>query len=565
MNSRCLLLACAVLVAAAAADVPAQPADPALPAGPAAVAAAAAPADAGHAAPLVVFNRRIIAFRAPLLGYGAAERESMARERVRALLQRGGPADVALQTLPQGVAVTIDGGLAFLVTPGDADGLAGESAAEAAARAAEALRHAIAETHELRDPRAMGRAAGLALAFTLLWTVLLWGLARLGRSLGARLLHVAEARARRLKVGDVQLFEHERTLSFLRRLVTAAFWFLGLLVTYGWIGRVLQLFPFTRPWGERLDDFLVGLGAFLFGGIAGAVPGLLIAVAIFLVARFAVGLLQRFFDRVQTGRLALGWLDADTARPTRRLVTAAIWLLALAMAYPHLPGASTNAFKGLSVLIGLMVSIGGASVVGQALSGLILMYSRSFRIGDYVRVGEHEGTVVELGLYQTRVRTGLGDELVLPNALVLGAVTTNYSRGAAGGGFLLDAKVGIGYGTPWRQVHALLEEAARRTPGVAELPPPRVYQTALADFYVEYRLVAQAAQGEPAARAQAQSLLHQHILDVFNEHEVQMLSPHYLGDPDEPKLVPPSRWFEPPARPPQGTQLPAASGPARAG
>ena len=218
------------------------------------------------------------------------------------------------------------------------------------------------------------------------------------------------------------------------------------------------------------------------------------------------------------------------------------------MAYPYLPGSSTNAFKGLSVLIGLMVSIGGASVVGQALSGLILMYSRPFRIGDYIRVGEHEGTVVEMGMYQTRVRTGLGDELVLPNALVLGTVTTNYSRpGVGDGGFLLHASVTIGYGTPWRQVTALLEEAARRTPGVTGVPAPRVYQTELADFYVHYRLVAQAVQKEPGARAQAQSLLCQNILDVFNEHGVQIMSPHYLGDPAAAKVVPKGRWFEPPA------------------
>jgi small-conductance mechanosensitive channel len=233
------------------------------------------------------------------------------------------------------------------------------------------------------------------------------------------------------------------------------------------------------------------------------------------------------------------------------------------MAYPYLPGSSTNAFKGLSVLIGLMVSIGGASVVGQALSGLILMYSRPFRIGDYIRVGEHEGTVVELGMYQTRVRTGLGDELVLPNALVLGTVTTNYSRPFVGdGSFLLHASVTIGYGTPWRQVNAMLEEAARRTPGVTGVPAPRVYQTGLADFYVHYRLVAQAMQKEPGARAQAQSLLCQNILDVFNEHGVQIMSPHYLGDPDEAKVVPPSRWFESPARPPQEAKPPATPGPA---
>ena len=554
MKSMGLALACAALIGVASPNAPAQPGTPV-------EGTVLRRAPSGTA--LTVFNREIVAFREPVLGFSPEERASMAGERIRSVLARGGPGDVQMRNVPQGVGITVDGSLAFAVTPGDADALTGETAEAAAARAADKLRRAIAETHELRSPHAMGRAVGLALGITLLWAGLLWGLAWTSRSVGDRLLGAAKARAERLKVGDMHLFEHERTLSLLRRLMTAVFWFLALLFTYGWIGRLLQLFPFTRPWGEQLDDFLVETGAALFDGVAGAVPGLLIAVLILVVARFAVGLLQRFFDRVQGGRLVLGWLDADTARPTRRLVTAAIWLLALAMAYPYLPGSSTNAFKGLSVLIGLMVSIGGASVVGQALSGLILMYSRPFRIGDYIRVGDHEGTVVELGMYQTRVRTGLGDELVLPNALVLGTVTTNYSRpGVGDGGFLLHASVTIGYGTPWRQVTALLEEAARRTPGVTGAPAPRVYQTELADFYVHYRLVAQAVQKEPGARAQAQSLLCQNILDVFNEHGVQIMSPHYLGDPDEEKVVPPSRWFESPARPPQEAKRPAASGPA---
>ena len=553
MKSLGLALACAALIGVASPYGQAQPAAPA---------EGSVLRHAASSASLTVFNRDIVAFREPILGFSPAERASMAGDRIQSLLARGGPGDVQMRSVPQGVGLTLDGSLAFVVAPGDADALAGETDEAAAARAADKLRRAIAETRELRSPHAMARAVALALGVTLLWAGLLWALAWTSRSLGDRLLGAAKARAERLKFGNVHLFEHERTLSLLRRLLTAVFWFLALLFTYGWIGRVLQLFPFTRPWGEQLDDFLVETGAELFGGVAGAVPGLLIAVLILVVARFTVGLLQRFFDRVQGGRLVLGWLDADTARPTRRLVTAAIWLLALAMAYPYLPGSSTNAFKGLSVLIGLMVSIGGASVVGQALSGLILMYSRPFRIGDYIRVGDHEGTVVELGMYQTRVRTGLGDELVLPNALVLGAVTTNYSRNVAGDGFLLHASVTIGYGTPWRQVHALLEEAARRTLGVADAPAPRVYQTALADFYVHYRLVAQAVQKEPGARAQAQSLLCQNILDVFNEHGVQIMSPHYLGDPDEAKVVPPSRWFESPARPAHEGKPPATPGPA---
>jgi small-conductance mechanosensitive channel len=190
-----------------------------------------------------------------------------------------------------------------------------------------------------------------------------------------------------------------------------------------------------------------------------------------------------------------------------------------------------------------MMSIGGASVVGQGASGLILMFARTLRPGEYVRIGDHEGTVVSLGTFTTRIRTGLGEELTLPNALIVASVTKNYSRVVEGQGFVVDATVTIGYDTPWRQVHAMLVESALRTRGVQSVPAPRVHQTGLADFYVEYRLVCQATPAEPRPRAEVMSELHANIQDVFNENGVQIMSPHYLGDPAEAKIVPKARWY----------------------
>jgi len=198
-----------------------------------------------------------------------------------------------------------------------------------------------------------------------------------------------------------------------------------------------------------------------------------------------------------------------------------------------------------------MVSIGASGIVGQAASGLILMYTRTFRPGEYVRVGENEGTIVEMGMFTTRLRTGLGEELTLPNSLVLGSVTRNYSRTVRGKGFVLDTVVTIGYDAPWRQVNAMLIEAALRTDGVLADPSPRVFQTALSDFYVEYRLVCQAVQTDPRPRAEVLSSLHSNVQDVFNEHGVQIMSPHYLGDPAEAKVVPKAKWYPAPAAPPE--------------
>jgi small-conductance mechanosensitive channel len=228
-----------------------------------------------------------------------------------------------------------------------------------------------------------------------------------------------------------------------------------------------------------------------------------------------------------------------------------VWLFALAMAYPYLPGSQTEAFKGLSVLVGLMLSLGASSMVGQAASGLILTYGRTYRKGEYVRVGDQEGTVTELSIFTTRIRTGLGEELTISNATILAGTIRNYSRAVKGQGYVLDTTITIGYDTPWRQVHALLTEAAKRTPGILQDPPPGIFQTALSDWYPVYRLVCQARPTEPGPRAAVLSELHANIQDVFNEYGVQIMSPQYFEDPPTPKVVPPSGWFAAPAVQPQ--------------
>jgi len=111
---------------------------------------------------------------------------------------------------------------------------------------------------------------------------------------------------------------------------------------------------------------------------------------------------------------------------------------------------------------------------------------------------------------------------------------------------LLTTKVTLGYATPWRQVHALLIDAARKTEGVRAVPEPYVYQRALSDFYVEYELFCSIDQ--PTQRIPVLSALHASILDEFNAHGVQIMSPHFLSQPDKPVLVPDDRWYAPPAR-----------------
>ncbi|PBJ04629.1 mechanosensitive ion channel family protein [Pseudomonas sp. ACN5] len=505
------------------------------------------PKAADAPAELKVANRSVMVFRATLLGEAPASRVKRAKAVIGEALDEADDLKVTLDPIMTSYMVLLGSRRAFIVTSKDFDATEFDSVQQAAEAAAEKLRQVVAETQEARSLHLILRSVGAALLATGIYLGLLLAMVFLRRKLLKKLPDLMHRHTQALKVGRVPLIDANFLYPLVSRVLEVLRWVIVLLLTYEWLGFVLSRFPYTRPWGESLNNYLLEVADYLLQGILGAIPGLGVALAIFFIARGATAFSRRILRRMATPG-TFNWLNHETLKPTQRLTSLAIWLFALAMAYPYLPGAGTDAFKGLSVLVGLMISLGASSVVGQAAAGLILTYTRTLRPGEFVRIGEHEGTVTELGMFTTSIRTGLGEVLTLPNSMITGTVTKNYSRVVQGPGYVVDTVVTIGYDTPWRQVEGMLLEAARRTPGVLETPPPQVFQTALSDFYPEYRLVAQAIPSQPRPRAVLLSMLHANIQDVFNEYGVQIMSPHYLGDPQQEKWVPRDKWYMAPAQ-----------------
>lgn len=496
-------------------------------------------------------NRPIVGFHTPYLGMSPMERARRSARNIDTALDQGGPGQVRAQATDQAQLIFIDDDMVIILHPGDVDPLSGDTLQALAERTVSALTLSIQETREARDTRSLGvglayvaGATGVAMA---MYMVLAW----LRRHTLEGLYRLLHQYSHRLGAGASEVLRVGRIRRVVEVLDAVLRWGAALILAYTWLSFCLQRFPYTRPWGEELHRYLIDVVLNLGRGILGAIPGLVVAVIILLLARAAVGVLRSLFYRIEHGQLGVGWMSRDAAGPTRRVATWVVWIFALAMAYPYLPGAETEAFKGMSVLVGLMLSLGASSFVGQVAGGLILTYSGMLRRGEYVRIGEHEGTVVAVGAFNTRIRTGLGEEITLPNSVIVNSPTKNYSREVEGPGYIMDTVVTIGYDTPWRQVEAMLIEAARRTPDVLQQPAPRVFQTALSDYYPEYRLVCQAIPEQPRPRADILSALHANIQDVFNEHGVQIMSPHYVMDPGHEKVVPPDRWYAAPARRPE--------------
>ncbi|VVE11573.1 mechanosensitive ion channel family protein [Pandoraea anhela] len=334
----------------------------------------------------------------------------------------------------------------------------------------------------------------------------------------------------------------------------------ALAFAYLYLIFMLMQFPASQPMAGRMSDFLWSLVDQFGIGVAGAIPGILTVIVIFLLTRALQSLINNVFDAVQSGRLSIPGMHPETAGATRRVVSVVVWGLALTFAYPYMPGAQSDVFKGLSVLLGLMVTLGSSGIVNQLMSGMIVIYSRSLKKGDLVSIGDATGVVVGVDALSVKLINIAQEELTIPNAVVVASTVRNFSAQGRGRGVAISTTLTIGYDTPWRQVHAMLIEAASAVPQVAAYPAPYVLQRALSDFYVEYEVFATLR--DPSTRFAAISALHEGIQDVFNRYGVQIMSPHFEEQPASPLTIRPEHWYPAPAQPPSHEAVPASSAPA---
>ena len=499
-------------------------------------------------ATLSFHNRDIVEFQATVLSRTPAMRAASVRRLLRDLVDRRQAGPVTSRQVGEAMVVSVGTVDVFALVPLDADPVS-EPLADLARRATATLQIALDEAIESRAPRLVAQSVVWTLLAIVVVALLLRLVARGHRALVNMASGFADRELRKLRAGEEVVVRASRLPEYLKRGVTLVSVLVVSLIGYVWLTFVLNRFPYSRPWGEALRGFLLDRISWLSLGIVGAVPGLFSVLLIVAVARIAVKTAGLFFEAVEQKRLALRWLYPETVPTTRHLVTLLIWLFAAALAYPHFPASETDAFRGVSIFVGLMVSLGSSGIVNQLTSGVMLTYSRALRVGDFVRIGEVEATVTQLGILSTKVKTLRREEVTIPNAVLFSTITTNYSRLHQSEGVFAATSVTIGYDVPWRQVRALLLLAADRTTGIRRQPAPEVCQTGLRDFYAEYSLWVSLE--DQASRVPILDRLHANIQDAFNEFGVQIMSPNYEADPQAPKVVPPNKWFAAPAAAPR--------------
>ena len=345
------------------------------------------------------------------------------------------------------------------------------------------------------------------------------------RRLQATLERWQTSRIRPFKYQDQELLSAEEIVHLLKAMLTVFSVLLTALLLLTYLTIVIAIFPITQPIAAAVVSYAgAAIGATGFAFIE-YLPNLLQIGIILIVVHFLMRFAKVIFNGIASERIKLRRFYPEWADPTGKIVKVLLIAPAAVVIIPLLPGASSPAFKGVSIFLGALVSLGSTGVVSNIVAGTVSTYMRAFQAGDRVRIADTEGTVIKRTTFVTKIMTPKNVVISVPNAMVMSNHIINYSELAKNPGLILHTAVTIGYDVPWRQVHELLISAAMATEKVEADPEPFVLQTSLDDHYVSYEL--NAYTNSPNRMAGTYSRLHQNIQDAFNEAGVEIMSPHY--------------------------------------
>jgi small-conductance mechanosensitive channel len=400
----------------------------------------------------------------------------------------------------------------------------GKPANELARDYADKIRQAIAayqKEHSLRNLIIrIGKTVLALFALVILVILVNRGMRRLNRAI------LASDRIRSVKLGEFEFFTADRIKAVITSAVKMVRVLVILVLLYSYFHLGLSFFPTTQGYALRLYESLFGAFGDMGEAIWRQTPSLVFLVVLFFITRYVLKTLRFFFEQVSAGKVTVSGLDAEVAPITYRIIKLLILAFVAVIAYPYIPGSQSSAFKGISIFLGVLFSLGSSSAIANLIAGVSLTYMRSFRVGDVIKVGDSTGVVLERRLYITRLKTFKNEVITIPNGIILTSHVTNLSQEVRqGDGLILHTSVTIGYDAPWETVHNLLIEAANRTKHVLKSPQPFVLQTALNDFYVAYEL--NAYTDAPEIMPLVYGELHKNIQNTFNEGGVEIMSPHY--------------------------------------
>lgn len=498
-------------------------------------------------APVMIDGHLLFRVRG-VTAFPAAQRAHAIEGRIRALAQDETPAS-SLHLMEAEHSTDILAGDRHIMSVFDADArLEGGGLARRVIAGVHLKRiaDAVLDYRAEREPRQLLYDTLLLAGSTLLTVLLLFVIVRLLRRLTARIESRYQSAIRHIEEGSFQVISAHSIWTAVHLAARIVGLVAAAALLYVYLHFALSLYPWTRGLAVNLRELTLAPVLALGRQLLGSIPNLLVIALIVVATRYLISAARFFFSAIREGTITLAGFDREWADSTYKIVRVLIIAFAVVVCYPYIPGSESPAFKGATIFIGVLFSLGSSSFLANVIAGYTMAYRRAFHIGDRIKVGDLMGDVTQVGLMVTNLRSVKNEEIVVPNSLILSSHVINYSSIARERGLVLHTTVGIGYETPWRQVEAMLLIAAERTPGLLREPPPFILQKSLDDYAVTYEL--NVYTDNPSAMYQLYTELHRNILDVFNEHNVQIMTPSYIADPAEPKVVPKDQWFAAPAQ-----------------
>ncbi len=492
----------------------------------------------------VAIDGSILFYVRGVSAYPADVRAATIRKRIyEAARNYSGPADSVI-IIPQTDRMLIYSGKVFIMNVYDEDGDTEGVNKELLAEIIKAkIKTGIEEYWHDRSPvslKANVVKAAIALGLILvLLVIFIWSFRRLNEAFKQRIKH----RIEKLENVSFKLIQSNQML----RLFHTLYWIIRFciiaIVVIIFLNYVLGLFPWTRGFSNYVFDLILDPIRQLGRECIAYLPSLVFLIIIFGATNYILKLIRLFFTGLNSGGIVIQSFYPEWSMPTYKIIRFLIIVFAVVVAYPYIPGSGSSAFQGISVFLGVLFSLGSSSFIANVIAGYSMTFRRAFKIGDRIQVNEIIGYVESQSLMATRLRSYKNEEIVVPNSIMLNSTVLNYSRKAAEKGLILHTIVAIGYGTSWRKVEAMLKLAADRTEGIAKEPAPFVLLKELGTFTILYEINAYCFDANKAYIYY--TTMHHNILNIFNENNVQIMTPAYEGDPEAPKVVPQEEWNTP--------------------
>lgn len=329
-----------------------------------------------------------------------------------------------------------------------------------------------------------------------------------------------------LKFKTIQFLTEEQSVNILTRSLSIIHLLLNLTLLYLFITILFSYFDFTRNWAEILFSYIFNPIKLMVISLVDFLPNLFFILVISVINYYVIKLIKLIFKEIENGNIYIPNFQQEWAEPTFKLVRTLVFIFFIIIVFPYLPGSQSEAFKGVSIFLGVLFSLGSSSFISNIIAGLNLTYMQAFKIGDRVKIGDTVGDVLEKTLLVTRIKSIKNIIISIPNSIVMGSHIINYTTSSKlGEGLILNTTVTLGYDIPWRNVHKVLLEAASATENINQSSKAFVLQTSLDDFFISYEL--NYYTNRPDLMAKTYSDLHQNIQDKCKEAGIEILSPHY--------------------------------------